>query len=872
MIPIRRTDQVSDKFAKVLQKSVEEYNKLREGKLHTESTFQYNRAYIDSKVADKAFGKNPSLHYWDSFTKSSSFSDSKDNDKTSKEFSQYLDKVATLQEKVTKLPLKKALATKKFSYKEFDLYKEADTDEEFGRIWVRKEVINEKTGEKEEWLVVYTSGDDEMIRQIANEGLKELNKKVSFKKVALDLDAIRKYPQYKQYFFALQDLMNTYYYGAPVMAEVGANYLSDKFPELDDIEAQKILNIWLGEVAPFSETLEGSNLGGLDTFNVNTGDSISLSSKKIAANPNPKDVPIAPGIKSKNITIDESGAQGTAKVTVEFSDVDQGLEFYQNDIATGNSAKTEEKPEESTDQSQTKPNNNLPDVENAQPQVQGPQVAPGPIPPMAQSSLKSDKIKKEGYRDNLMRDYQEPPQQFQSGEVAEIIETGQIGIVQQDLGDTVKLDINGSPVERLKTDLKKRAMNAGEWNPDNPYLKSISDSFGQPLSIGDPVRNEKGRRGVIDALDENGEATVTWTEPSSEMIGESQFDHEDVSVVPAASLTKWATPTVRKMSSKGMTVVDIIKEVRDRSVKYAYVNENGLTVNLQNGNVPIENSQLYRPDTKQMARVGKIIERKYASLKSVAEEIIADMDKEIPGTVEDASLTEASMKKKVAFLVRKGKLKEGKYSFAQLNKLAYEEDYDYYHDNFTPDDDAECEHCGALGAKYYNQAGQKLNFGGFATDKLLCDRCAEEEFKDDKFASIANSLVKEALDVSDQIAPMDWTTDSGVEQPAGAGPALQPKPELQNNPNDPSSANVVYDTNKGQSPSFQTTIDPNDQSVKIKFIPNEQQQQLDQTVNQNQQQQMNQPAPPIPNSQPQQVNPLQQQKPDFGDMNIPNQF
>jgi hypothetical protein len=41
-----------------------------------------------------------------------------------------------------------------------------------------------------------------------------------------------------------------------------------------------------------------------------------------------KDMPIAPGIKSKNITIDETGAGGTAKVTVEFTDPDQGYEFY----------------------------------------------------------------------------------------------------------------------------------------------------------------------------------------------------------------------------------------------------------------------------------------------------------------------------------------------------------------------------------------------------------------------------------------------------------------------------------------------------------------------------------------------------------------
>jgi len=56
--------------------------------------------------------------------------------------------------------------------------------------------------------------------------------------------------------------------------------------------------------------------------------------RKIGGQPKPEDIPIAPGIKSKNITLDESGAQGTAKVTVDFTDVEQGLKFYQDQVTT----------------------------------------------------------------------------------------------------------------------------------------------------------------------------------------------------------------------------------------------------------------------------------------------------------------------------------------------------------------------------------------------------------------------------------------------------------------------------------------------------------------------------------------------------------
>jgi len=83
-------------------------------------------------------------------------------------------------------------------------------------------------------------------------------------------------------------------------------------------------------------------------------DSIKELRKK-GAQPKPEDIPIAPGIKSKNITMDESGGQGTAKVTVDFTDVDQGLKFYQEEVgqpqaapapapAAETPAPTEEKP------------------------------------------------------------------------------------------------------------------------------------------------------------------------------------------------------------------------------------------------------------------------------------------------------------------------------------------------------------------------------------------------------------------------------------------------------------------------------------------------------------------------------------------------
>ena len=90
----------------------------------------------------------------------------------------------------------------------------------------------------------------------------------------------------------------------------------------------------------------------------------------------------------------------------------------------------------------------------------------------------------------------------------------------------------------------------------------------------------------------------------------------------------------------------------------------------------------------------------------------------------------------------------GDYNMRQASiKKAQEEDYDYYHDNFTPGEDAECEYCGKPGARYYNAFGQRLNFGGFDSDKLLCEHCAQEEFKKDREGSMKKKANGVALNM-----------------------------------------------------------------------------------------------------------------------------
>src|SRR5690554_6304015 len=103
--------------------------------------------------------------------------------------------------------------------------------------------------------------------------------------------------------------------GPGKFTEEGQDALQREFPELDDIEAGRVLNTFLGEMGYFSE------MGG------------ERYTSKTAADVDPKNIPIAPGIKSKDLKLNESGGAGTGTVTIEFTDVDKAWDFYQNEVA-----------------------------------------------------------------------------------------------------------------------------------------------------------------------------------------------------------------------------------------------------------------------------------------------------------------------------------------------------------------------------------------------------------------------------------------------------------------------------------------------------------------------------------------------------------
>ena len=256
----------------------------------------------------------------------------------------------------------------------------------------------------------------------------------SLQKQSYDLEAFKKYPQYKKYFLKLQDLIDVFMYGKPMVISKGTEYLMQQFPELDEIEAQKILNIWLGEVNPFEGYYSGGN-----------GSSMA---NKTAADVKPENIPIAPGIKSKNLSLDESGGAGTGTVTVEFTDVDKALDFYQNDVSSGGEVKETPKEEEEIPQNE--------EVQQAPPPAQQPAQQPLPqVQPKASN-------KRAGYDDSYYNENNVQDAFGQNLYEGERVKNnkGERGTIQQinDMDDIVWVKYDGEIYPR-----KERAQFLTKW-------------------------------------------------------------------------------------------------------------------------------------------------------------------------------------------------------------------------------------------------------------------------------------------------------------------------------------------------------------------------------------------------------------------------
>ena len=576
-----------------------------------------------------------------------------------------------------------AVASGKFQYVGKGLYKEANTDTDYGRIWLKKEFKNPETGAMEEWLVAYTTDEDEIVRQLAT----------ATKKAALQTTAV-----------------------------------GEKMPD-------------------------------------------------------PKNVPLAQGIKSKNITMDETGGGGTAKVTVEFSDVDQGLKFYQDGIQSGAPAKKEEKPEApAADEGEAGEGAPAP-----APAAGGPGAGGPPVPPVPGGGATP------------------------------------AGLVQP-----------ASREDQINTLIKQSVAPPG-WEG---AVKDMKKEYGEDSS-----------KPFATAWKLHGEGRKPWNQKKKRKSSIEQFTHRGQKIA-----------TVQRYHYAGL----------DNLTVYTYINESGETCPLPfDFHVPI-GGQFDRSDTGATIRLAGYADITFEPLESIAS-LLAEESIEMTGKLyycttcgrkysqgqsnfhkghntredadaapsdaasSDAATKEASQKVavhnpvKVAPTIKPENELFTEYPGSTLTKerpvLPSEDPYDDLGGSNSDD-------MAGVGDETLVRELMGENGGGAGSAVGNPHGISVRKYPNSIGLREKSRYPKTAADVSDQVPPMGWEGKGNAGQPQGAGNAMPPNPALQQDQGtqDASGNAVLYDSQKDDGPQFQTTINPKDKSVTVKFVDSPEEQALNKAL------------------------------------------
>lgn len=260
---------------------------------------------------------------------------------------------------------------------------------------------------------------------------------------------------------------------------------------------------------------------------------------------------------------------------------------------------------------------------------------------------------------------------------------------------------------------------------------------------------------------------------------------------PAGQKMTNLRPTIKQMSSFGQQVAYVIATEEDKQeetekkessqITYSFINEQQQEITLP-WNSPLRIGSIFeRPDTGQAIRVAGYIQRKLTPISNLINELVVLAKKPYYCETCNTGFTEGQMN---------------------------------FHKSHT----------------YKKSDGEEE-----PTE-------SDEKEKDDNEKKASLELIqKQGADISDEIPPMGWQTQEGKNNPVGAGAALPPQQNLQNQeqPQNQSQNPVLYDSNQDEGPQFQTTINPKDKSVTVKFVNSPEQQALQEAVN------TSKPVPPL---------------------------
>jgi hypothetical protein len=481
--------------------------------------------------------------------------------------------------------MKRAMASGNFQYVGNGLYKEADKPTELGKIWIKKQFKDPKTGNMEDWLVVYTNDDDEVIRKVANNVLQASAMETSM-----------------------------------MVTQILKNALPNEV--IDEDKAMHIgYQMYVDHDLRTPAELESHRDQIVDMYKSN-------EFQHTAANPNPKNIPIAPGIKSKNITMDETGGTQNAKVTIEFTNSDKGLDFYQNLPGV-------EQAGNNTNDQVTNGGGNPQEGRREMVQDGGGQIPQPPQPaqpqkqPMIQTSLKPTvqeytrggqkvvtvlreveaSLKKETAMEGG-KPYEGDPFQGANKEEVFTFLTNKIN-EYRNLGTPIKSSMLENDITskfNYSPDLARKLVNVfvgrkhkhiGSLQKQS-FSNEAEDSYGEKLYEGDNVADDRGRTGHVGQIYGYNEFEVIWDEE-----GEGYPSYRETVSTDRESLNN-----IRKA-----TLV----------LNYSFINEAGMRVPLDWDINPMIGAQFERPDTGEVVKLAGYQDIEVMSTNTLMNKIAMDV-------------------------------------------------------------------------------------------------------------------------------------------------------------------------------------------------------------------------------------------------------
>jgi hypothetical protein len=432
-----------------------------------------------------------------------------------------------------------------FSDVGFGLFTVASEDPMVPTVWQKEVLPDPVTGKQVEWLVVYTTDDEDIIRD-------------TVASIASDQ-------------------------GGDLVPQ-GTRVFDRATGRHGTVQREYRRGIDKRMIVVYDETGQASFVDDPSKIEIMASKKASVSAvlRSVAEGPK-KDVPIAPGVVTKNLTLDQGGQGGTAKVTVEFNDPQKGEEFFkQVEEMAGGVGGTESEPAEVP----AKEGEDAPPEEGAAPpeapaagqggNIPAPQAPAPQAPPMAMSSKR---VQAEG-----LGAASQTPQSL--GEFLRGLQPGQLWQVTTPQQPPMYLYIKSPEVGRIHYFRAMPTMNLKDFSDEaveNMEAVEFKNAVMWPTTLGVQPPSSGG----------SVQPHVMW--------------NSKVALVSNGAANTPMASTIRNLTHFGSKIVNLVtEEYAGFEPVYSYVNEDGQKIAVPLQSAPKVGMTIRRPDTGELIRVGGV--------------------------------------------------------------------------------------------------------------------------------------------------------------------------------------------------------------------------------------------------------------------------